>query len=67
MTYSPSISIVFCISKPKLREVFAANFRDRIVHHILIRKLNPFIESKLINNTFACRKGKGTLYGIKKI
>jgi hypothetical protein len=30
-TYKPTTSTCFCVTRPKLREVFAANFRDRIV------------------------------------
>ena len=32
-TYKPTTSTCFLVRYPKLREVFAANFRDRIVHH----------------------------------
>ena len=38
--YGPSTSICFCVTRPKVREVFASNFRDRIVHHWLMMKLN---------------------------
>lgn len=31
-SYSPSRSVCFFVRKPKLREVFAADFRDRVVH-----------------------------------
>ena len=34
-TYRPSRSVCFVVTKPKLREIFAADFRDRVVHHIL--------------------------------
>ena len=33
MTYKPTTSTCFLVKYPKIREVFAANFRDRIVHH----------------------------------
>ena len=35
-SYRPSHSILFAARKPKLREIFAADFRDRVVHHILV-------------------------------
>ena len=62
-TYYPSTSICFCVTRPKLREVFAANFRDRIVHHWLMMKLNPLFEERFVmqgNVSFNCRKGYGT-------
>ena len=37
--YTISLSNCFMVTRPKLREVFAADFRDRIVHHILINHL----------------------------
>jgi len=35
-TYRPGRSIAFMIEKPKRREIFAADFRDRVVHHVLV-------------------------------
>jgi len=32
-TYRPSTSVCFITTRPKMREIFAADFRDRIVHH----------------------------------
>lgn len=32
-TYYPGRSIAFIVDKPVKREIFAADFRDRIVHH----------------------------------
>ena len=38
-TYRPSRSIAFIINKPVKREIFAADFRDRVVHHLIARRL----------------------------
>lgn len=57
--YKIQESICFIITKPKPREVFAASFRDRIVHHLIINKLNELFEQEFISNTFNCRKKKG--------
>ena len=35
-TYKVGSSYSFISYKPKIREIFAANFRDRIVHHLLV-------------------------------
>ena len=67
MTYSPATSTAFCVTRPKLREVFAADFRDRIVHHLLYNKLNWMFETELTDCAFACREGKGTLYGARYV
>lgn len=67
MKYEIGVSRAFCVTKPKLREVFCATFRDRIVHHLIVNKFHDIIESELTDSAFACRKGKGTHYGIKYI
>lgn len=43
-SYQPGRSIAFIVKKPVVREIFTADFRDRVVHHWLINKLNPFFE-----------------------
>lgn len=67
MTYKPTTSIAFCTTKPKLREVFAANFRDRVVHHLFIRKINDCVEGKLSDCQCACRRGRGTRYCAERV
>lgn len=66
-TYEPGQSTCFIITKPVRREVFAAPFRDRIVHHILINRLNPYFEKYFIHDSYACRVGKGTLAATKRV
>jgi RNA-directed DNA polymerase len=65
--YIPGRSIAFIVNKPVKREIFAADFRDRVVHHWLIGKLNPLFERIFINDSYACRTGKGTHFGIKQV
>lgn len=57
-TYRPSRSIAFIINKPVKREIFAADFRDRVVHHLIARRLVPLLEEKFINDSYSTRKGK---------
>ena len=59
-TYHPSRSILFAAKKPKLREIFAADFPDRIVHHILVNSLEKIYEPIFIHDSYASRDGKGT-------
>ena len=66
-TYTISDSITFVTTRPKKREVFAASFRDRIVHHLVCRKIEPLFESYFIDDTYNCRAGKGTDYGVKRL
>jgi len=66
-TYSPGRSICFIIHDPIQREVFAASFKDRIVHHYLYSKLEPIFEPIFIYDSYSCRKGKGTLLGVERL
>lgn len=66
-TYAIGRSDAFCVTRPKVREVFAAQFRDRIVHHLIMLRLLPLFERAFIEDTYNCRKGKGTDYGIKRV
>ena len=65
--YQIGKSIAFIVNKPVKREIFAADFRDRIVHHLLINKLNPLFEQEFINDSYGCRVNKGTHFGIKRV
>ncbi len=66
-TYRPSRSVCFFAVKPKLREIFAADFRDRIVHHILVDYLERIWEPVFIHDSYACRKGKGVHKGVLRL
>lgn len=62
--YYPTTSICFVATRPRYREVFAASFEDRIIHHYVSLRLEPLFEKIFNDRTFNCRKGKGQLYGI---
>ena len=59
-SYQPRRSVCFLTAKPKLREIIASDFRDRVVHHFLVKRLEPIFERIFIHDSFASRKGKGT-------
>lgn len=65
--YTPGKSICFVVRNPKPREVFAADFRDRIVHHLLVRFLEQHWEKVFIHDSYACRKNKGTLAAVERL
>lgn len=50
----------FTIHEPKERLVAAAPFRDRVVHHAIVRVIEPIFERRFIEDSYACRTGKGT-------
>lgn len=66
-TYQISPSIYFIQKSPVKREVFAWNFRDRIVHHLIYNYISPYREKQFIYDSYSCRKGKWTLLWIERI
>ena len=66
-TYTPRPSAAFIVNKPVKREIFAAHFRDRVVHHFLFNQVNKWWDARFIEDNYSCRKGKGTLYGIRRL
>jgi hypothetical protein len=66
-TYTITESITFIVNNPVKREIFAADFRDRIIHHLIYNYINPIIDLQLIPSCYSCRTGKGTLYGIHQM
>jgi len=49
----------FQVHDPKTRDVAAAPFADRIVHHAIVACLEPYFECRLAASVFACRQGRG--------
>ncbi len=66
-TYRPGRSFCFVITRPKPREVWAAEFRDRIVHHLMYNRIAPRFHARFIADSCACIPGRGTLYGAKRL
>jgi hypothetical protein len=66
-SYRPGRSVCFVVLKPKPREVWAADFRDRIVHHLLYNRIAPRFHARFIAASCACIPGRGTLYAGKRL
>ena len=58
--WQPSAYREFCVYEPKKRLISAPAFKDRVVHHALVRVIEPLFERKFVADSFACRTGKGT-------
>ena len=65
--YQPDRSICFVITRPKPREVWAADFRDRIVHHLLYNHISPRFHARFVAGSSACIPGRGTLYAAQRL
>jgi RNA-directed DNA polymerase len=66
-TWRPGRSICFVVTHPKPREVWAADFRDRVVHHLLYNHIAPRFHAAFIANSCACIPGRGTLYAARRL
>ena len=65
--YRSSPSVCFVVSDSVKREVFASDFRDRVVHHLYYNYVAPLFDRQFIYDSYSCRKGKGTLLGIERL
>lgn len=66
-TYRPGRSICFVVTSPKPREVWAASFPDRIVHHLLYNHIAPRFYASFVADSCACIPRRGTLYAGKRL
>jgi hypothetical protein len=66
-TYQIKPSLCFIALSPVKREIFAGDFRDRIIHHLIFNELNFYYDRLFINDCYSCRKNRGTDYGIKRL
>jgi retron-type reverse transcriptase len=65
-TYQPGAYRYFKIFDPKERVIAVAPFRDRVVHHAVVRILTPIYERVFIYDSYATRPNKGTHAAIKR-
>ena len=60
-------SVAFVVTHPKIREVWAADFRDRVVHHIIYNAISRRYYSRFIRDNYACIPGRGTHDGLRRV
>jgi len=51
----------FHIRDPKPRVIHAPCLRERVLHHAIMAHVGPVLDRALVFDTYACRKGKGSL------
>ncbi|MDR1812094.1 MAG: RNA-directed DNA polymerase [Candidatus Fibromonas sp.] len=66
-TYELRPGICFINELPVKREIIAADFRDRVIHHFLYNRIYPALDRKFIYDSYSCRVGKGTSFGIERV
>lgn len=56
----------FVIHDPKMRIITAPGFAERVLHHAILNVCEPVFERTLIDDTFACRRGRGRLVALQR-
>lgn len=64
--YRPKLLETFILRDPKTRKISKSYFRDRIIHHAICILLEPIYGKVFIYDSYANRKGKGTLKAIER-
>lgn len=49
----------FKVFDPKERTIHAASFPERVLHHAIMNVCGPVFERRAIDDSYACRRGKG--------
>ncbi|VTR64402.1 Retron-type reverse transcriptase [Desulfosarcina cetonica] len=65
--YEIGRSIAFVVTHPKIREIWAADFRDRVVHHLVYNAIRPRFEKSFIRDAYACIPGRGIHDGMRRV
>ncbi len=56
----------FVVDDPKERIITAPDFPERVVHHALVNRCEPVFERWLIDDTYACRVGRGRIAAVMR-
>lgn len=65
-TYHPKPGIAFVVKEPVTREVFAAQIRDRVIHHFIFNEVSPWWVKHFSYDSYSCIENRGNLFGIRR-
>lgn len=66
-TYEHSAYTSFLVCDPKLRNINKAEVMDRIMHHSIVKNIEPLFEKTFIFDSYSSRMGKGTHRGVERL
>lgn len=66
-SYSHSNYESFFICDPKLRHINKAAVIDRVLHHSIVRNIEPLFEKSFIFDSYSSRVGKGAHRAVKRL
>ena len=67
LDYKPSRGTAHIVFRPVQREIFAAPYVDRVVHHYIVDAIMPWWDKRLCYESGSCRVGKGTSFCIERL
>jgi len=65
--WQPARTVSFVVTHPKTREIHAPDFADRVVHHLLVERLEKLFEPIFIHDSYANRQGKGSHAAVDRL
>ncbi len=65
--YYPKGYNKFTLYEPKMREIAAPSFEDRIVHRAIFEIIEPIIKKSFIPTTYACLENRGTHKAVRDL
>jgi RNA-directed DNA polymerase len=65
-SYQPKPLKTFILRDPKTRKISKSHFRDRVIYHAICNIIEPIFDRTFIHDSCANRKGKGTLFALKR-
>lgn len=65
--WKPNSMSCFIIKDPTIREIWASEYEDRILHHFMLNEIIDILEAKQGNVCYNCRIGYGTDKAIQKV
>lgn len=65
--YKIGHSVSFVVEYPKIREIWAADFRDRIVHHLIYNAVSQYYYRQFIRDSYACIPERGTHDALRRV
>lgn len=57
----------FAVCDPKPRLIHKASVEDRVVHHAVVRTIEPLFDRSFIFDSWSCRRGKGTHASVARL
>jgi hypothetical protein len=65
--WAPGRPREFMVQDPKPRMISAPPFADRVVHHAVVRVIEPHLERRFIFDSYACRKNRGVHSAVSRL